>query len=93
VPALASPDVTAAQPFAEALLALLEEEDVYMTTTGRPAWATFHRELEGVSYRELRAVVAGERTPGDRLIEECARVLRVRPEHFAEYGGRSLLAA
>lgn len=80
-------------PFAEALLALLAEEDVYMTSTGRPAWATFHRELEGVSYRELRAVAAGTRAPSDHLIEECARVLRVRPETFAEYRAGSLLAA
>jgi transcriptional regulator with XRE-family HTH domain len=47
--------------------------------------ATFAEVLDGVSASTLRAAVSGDAAPSPRLIEECARFLRVRPEYFREY--------
>lgn len=71
-------------PFPLALRELVIEND-YVTLTGKPNWAAFAAELEGFHYESLRRVAVGRRHPSPRLIEECARVLRVRPEHFVEY--------
>lgn len=73
-----------AKPFSLALRELVVEND-YTTQTGKPNWAAFAAELEGFHYESIRRVAAGRRYPSPRLIEECARVLRVRPEHFVEY--------
>ena len=73
-----------AKPFPLALRELVIEND-YVTQTGNPNWAAFAAELEGFHYESIRRVAADRRHPSARLIEECARVLRVRPEHFVEY--------
>jgi len=73
-----------ADPFPLALRELVIKND-YVTQTGKPNWAAFAAELEGFQYESIRRVAAGRRYPSARLIEECARVLRVRPEHFVEY--------
>ncbi len=75
---------TTESPFPLALRELVIEND-YVTQTGRPNWAAFAAELEGFHYESIRRVAAGRRYPSPRLIEECARVLRVRPEYFIEY--------
>jgi hypothetical protein len=51
--------------------------------------STFAEVLDGISPAELRAAVRGETAPSVRLMEECARFLRVRPDYFREY--RALL--
>jgi len=56
-----------------------------VTESGKPNWATLASELEGVHYETLRQAATGRRRPTPHLIEECARALRVRPEHFLEY--------
>lgn len=71
-------------PFGPALSALLVEHD-YATASGKPKWATFAAELEGVYCETLRRAVAGKRRPSPKLIEECARVLRIRATYFLEY--------
>jgi hypothetical protein len=73
-----------AKPFPIALRELVIEND-YVTQTGKPNWAAFASELDGFHYESIRRVAAGRRYPSARLIEECARVLRVRPEYFTEY--------
>jgi hypothetical protein len=73
-----------AKPFPLALRELVIEND-YVTQTGKPNWAAFASELEGFHYESIRRVAAGRRFPSARLIEECARVLRIRPEYFVEY--------
>jgi hypothetical protein len=70
--------------FAIALRELVLEHD-YTTGTGNPNWSAFSAELDEVHYETLRRAVAGERPPSPLLMEECARVLRVRPEYFLEY--------
>ena len=70
--------------FPLALRELVIEHD-YVTRTGKPNWAAFAAELQGFQYETLRHAATGRRRPTPRLIEECARVLRVRPEHFLEY--------
>ncbi len=72
------------KPFPLALRELVIEND-YVTQTGKPNWAAFASELQGFHYDSLRRVAAGRRFPSARLIEECARVLRLRPEYFVEY--------
>lgn len=72
------------RPFGAALRELLVEND-YSTETGRPNWSAFASELEGVHYETLRRAVVGQRRPSPHLIEECARVLRIRSEYFLEY--------
>jgi hypothetical protein len=72
------------EPFAIALRELVLEHD-YTTGTGNPNWSAFSAELNQVHYETLRRAVAGERPPSLLLMEECARVLRVRPEYFLEY--------
>jgi hypothetical protein len=74
----------ATKPFALALRELLLESD-YVTRTGKPNWAALAAELDGIQYESLRRVATGRRRASPRLIEECARVLRVRPEYFLEY--------
>jgi len=57
----------------------------YATRTGNANWSAFAAQLRGVHYETLRRAVAGDRAPSPRLIEECARVLGIAPEHFLEY--------
>jgi hypothetical protein len=79
---LRQPETT--DPFGIALRDLLIEHD-YATSTGNPNWAAFADGLEGVHYETLRRVIAGKRSPSLKLIEECARLLRLRPTYFLEY--------
>lgn len=73
------------KPFGAALTLLVSEvEDVYVTPRGLKI-ASFVEVLDGISRRELRAAVHGDELPSPRLMEECARFLRVRPEYFREY--------
>ncbi|MDX6469226.1 MAG: hypothetical protein QOF75_1029 [Gaiellaceae bacterium] len=73
------------KPFGAALTELAGEvEDCYVTSRGLKI-ATFAEVLDGVSAAALRAAVAGDAAPSPRLIEECARFQRVRPEYFREY--------
>jgi hypothetical protein len=72
------------KPFPVALRELLIEND-FVTRTGKPNGAAFASELEGLHYETLRRVAGGRRAPSPRLMEECARVLRLRPEYFLEY--------
>jgi hypothetical protein len=71
------------QAFPVALRDLLIEHD-YATASGKPNWAAFAAELD-VHYETLRRVVAHERVPSPRLIQECARALRIRADYFLEY--------
>jgi transcriptional regulator with XRE-family HTH domain len=73
------------RPFGDALLDLLRDEDVYLTGTGNVNLRAFARDLDGVTYQTLRRAITGERRVTLELLEECARVLRVRPDYFAEY--------
>ncbi|HXF97411.1 MAG TPA: hypothetical protein VNJ46_02230 [Gaiellaceae bacterium] len=72
------------KPFRAALRDLVVEND-YVTQGGKPNWSAFASELHGVHYETLRQAATGRRRPTPRLMEECARALRVRPEHFLEY--------
>lgn len=72
------------EPFPLALRELVLDND-FVTLTGKPNWAALASELEGVHYETLRQAATVRRQPTPRLIEECARVLRVRPEYFLEY--------
>jgi hypothetical protein len=72
------------KPFPLALRELAIEND-YVTQGGNPNWAALASELEGIHYETLRQAATGRRRATPRLIEECARALRVRPEHFLEY--------
>ena len=72
------------RPFGQALADLLREAD-FTTSSGNVNWHAFARELDGFSYEALRLVIAGKRTVTPALMEECARALKVKPEHFAEY--------
>jgi hypothetical protein len=81
------------KPFGAALTELAGEvEDCYVTARGLKI-ATFAEVLDGVTAAALRAAVAGDAAPSPRLIEECARFLRVRPEYFREYRGLALSRA
>ncbi|HET7572773.1 MAG TPA: helix-turn-helix domain-containing protein [Gaiellaceae bacterium] len=73
-------------PFGEALTALVREveDDLFLTARGLKI-NTFAEMLDGVSATALAAAVAGATPPSPRLLEECARFLRVRPEFFREY--------
>jgi hypothetical protein len=71
-------------PFGIALRDLLVETD-YTSASGRPKWAAFAAELEGVHYETLLRAIRGQRAPSVQLMEECARVLRIRPTYFVEY--------
>lgn len=81
-PAVASEKTN--DPFPVALRELLIEHD-YSTASGNPNWTAFSEELRGVHYETLRRAAAGERSPSARLIEECARALRLTPDYFLEY--------
>lgn len=73
------------RPFGIALTDLVREvEDVYVTRRGLKI-SSFTEVLDDVSPSELRAAVHGEARPSPRLMEECARFLRVRPYYFREY--------
>lgn len=72
------------EPFPVALGKLITDND-YVTVSGRPNWAAFAPEIEGFHYETLRRAATGRRTPTPRLMEECARALRLRPEYFLEY--------
>ncbi len=73
-------------PFGQALTALVREveDDLFVTARGLKI-NTFAEMLDGVSSTTLAAAVAGAAPPSRRLMEECARFLRVRPEYFREY--------
>jgi plasmid maintenance system antidote protein VapI len=71
-------------PFRVALRGLVIEQD-FATRTGNANWSAFAAQLRGVHYETLRRVVAGQRAVSPRLMEECARVLGIRPEYFLEY--------
>jgi transcriptional regulator with XRE-family HTH domain len=71
------------KPFSVALRDLLIEND-YATASSKPSWAAFAAELD-VHYETLRRAMTGDRRPSPRLMEECARALRIRPEYFLEY--------
>ena len=73
-------------PFGEALTALVREveDDLFLSSRGLKI-NTFAEMLDGVSATALAAAVAGAAPPSTRLMEECARFLRVRPEFFREY--------
>lgn len=71
------------KPFGQAMTELLIEND-YVNRLGNPTWHAFADHLD-MNYEVLRKAVAGEREPSVRLMEECARELRIRPEYFAEY--------
>ena len=73
-------------PFGQALTALVREveDDLFISSRGLKI-NTFAEMLEGVSAPALAAAVAGAAPPSPRLLEECARFLRVRPEFFREY--------
>jgi hypothetical protein len=70
--------------FPLALRELVVEHD-YVTRSGAPNWAAFAAQVDGFHYETVRRVATGRRVPVPRLIEECARALRVRPEYFLEY--------
>lgn len=72
------------KPFGKAMADLLQDND-YTTSTGNPNWHAFAQLLTDVHYETLRKAVAGERVPSPHIMEECARVLRVKPNYFAEY--------
>lgn len=70
--------------FSVALHELVCDSD-YVTEGGKPNWAAVASQLDGVHYETLRRVVKGRRMPSLDLIQECARLLKVRPEYFLEY--------
>ena len=72
------------RPFGIALRELLIEND-YTTEGGRPNWASFASQLPGIHYETLRRAAVGERPPSVRLMEACARALRIPSEYFLEY--------
>lgn len=72
------------QPFPLALRELVIDND-YVTRSGNPSWAAFASQLEGLHYETVRRAATGQRAPTPRLIEECARALRLRPDYFLEY--------
>jgi hypothetical protein len=72
------------RPFCAALRDLLIEND-YATRRGRPNWAAFAAELDNVHYETLRRAATGRCKPSLRLMEECARVLRIPSDYFLEY--------
>jgi len=73
-------------PFGEALTALVREveDDAFLTMRGLKI-RTFAEMLGGVPAAVLATAVACTRAPSPRLLEECARFLRVRPGYFREY--------
>lgn len=74
----------ASEPFGRAVNDLLRESE-WVTSTGAPNLHAFAEQLDGVHYESLRKAMAGERIPTPALMEEVARVLRVKPTHFVEY--------
>lgn len=72
------------KPFPVALRELAIDND-YVTRSGKPNWAAFASELNGFHYETVRQAATGRKRATRRLIEECARALRVRPEYFVEY--------
>jgi hypothetical protein len=81
------------EPFGIALTDLVRElEDIYVTARGLKI-TTFAEVLPGITPYELGAAVSGARAPSERLMEECARFLRVKPDYFMEYRRLARLAA
>ncbi len=74
---------TTNKPFGAALADLLREHD-YTTQTGNVNWNAFASVLE-IDYETLRKAVAGIRPPTPYVLEDVARALAIKPEHFAEY--------
>jgi hypothetical protein len=72
------------KPFPVALRELVIDND-YVTRTGKPNWAAFAAECHGFHYETVRRAATGRRPPSPALIEECSRVLKLRPEYFLEY--------
>lgn len=81
-----NPKRPAEEPFRDALRELLCKHEEFTTAFGGPNYAAYARVLPSTSYKRLRDVLAGERRLTWQVIEECADVLRVEPEHFVEYG-------
>ena len=64
---------------------LLAGREEFLTGTGNVNWRAVSEALHGVHYETLRKAVAGERLPAASLIEQVAKLLKVKPEHFVEY--------
>jgi hypothetical protein len=72
--------------FARALEELFCGDELYTAwSSGRLNLSAIARELDGVGLALLRDVYRGHRLPTPRLMEECARLARVHPDHFREY--------
>lgn len=71
-------------PFGRAVNDLLRESE-WVTSTGSPNLNSFAQQLDGFHRETLRKAMAGERMPTPALMEEVARVLQVKPDHFVEY--------
>jgi hypothetical protein len=72
------------KPFNQALAELLREHD-YVTQTGNVNWHSFAAELNDLHYETLRKVLTGQRSVTRHVMEECARVLRIKPDYFVEW--------
>jgi transcriptional regulator with XRE-family HTH domain len=72
-------------PFGRVIRDLLIARGI-TTKLGNPLWTDLAAKMPNVSYESLRKAAAGERLPSRKVMEECARVLKVDPvETFAEY--------
>src|SRR5690349_16143889 len=72
-------------PFGRVIRELLIARGI-TTKLGNPLWSQLADRMPLVSYESLRKAAAGERVPSRKIMEECARVLKVDPvETFAEY--------
>ena len=72
-------------PFGRVLRDLLIARGM-TTKLGNPLWTQLATAMPNVSYESLRKAAAGDRLPSRKIMEECARVLKVDPvETFAEY--------
>lgn len=72
------------KPFGKAMRDLIADTE-WVTQTGNPNWHAFAEQLDGVHYETLRKALAGDRTVTPHIMEEVARALRIKPQHFAEY--------
>lgn len=68
------------QPFPKALHELLAEQEIsqreLIRRTQRHGWG---------STGTITNILASDRSPSARAMEEIARALKIRPEHFPEY--------
>ena len=70
--------------FGEALQALFRQRRQFLTASGNVNWTQAAEAIEGVSYETLRKAVAGERPPGQGLIEKVTASLDLPPNFFLE---------